>query len=219
LAITDSVEVELKALEAMNAGHMEIGLYMARADGGTMYPIDTFALAVLHRSMSLIRGFCDSVRSENYLCAAPLVRLQLDNLLRMYALFIAHDPHEVAFRAFAGVPIRKQKDRAGNKMIDQYLVKKLSVDLPWVGRVYEETSGFIHLSEKHIFSTHGSIDRNKREVRICVSGRDFSIPDAARMEAAKCMSAITFQVLRYVYGWAHTKDVVGASKLGKVTGD
>ena len=37
-------------------------------------------------------------------------------------------------------------------MTDRYLVNTLSKKYEWMPRVYESTSGFIHLSEKHLLS-------------------------------------------------------------------
>lgn len=215
MTVSESVENKLKALESLQRDHLDVAGYMLRADGGALFPLDMVAQAVLHRSMGLVRGFCDAVRNENFLCAAPLVRLQLDNLLRFYAMSIVVDPHQTAFRIFAGTPLRKQVDRDGRKMTDQYLVEKLSTELPWVANVYRETSGFVHLSEKHIRNTHGDVDVTNRVVHTCISGRDYCLPDAFRIEAIECMIEITGQVLRYIYGWAYTKDIVGASKHKK----
>jgi len=212
MTVSESVETKLKSLEGLQQDHINVAGYMLSADQGAAFPVDIVAQAVLHRSMGLVRGFCDAVRSENYLCAAPLVRLQLDNLLRFYALFIVHDPHETAFRISAGTPLTKQVDRDGRRMTDQHLVRKLSTELPWVSNVYRETSGFVHLSEKHVHNTRGSVDGANRQIEFCVSGRDYFLPDEFRIEAIECMIEITNQVLRYVYGWAKTKDTVGASR-------
>ena len=38
-------------------------------------------------------------------------------------------------------------------MTDAYLVEKLGKEYAWVPRVYEKTSGYVHLSSTHIYST------------------------------------------------------------------
>ena len=205
--MSKEVDSQLKSLEELSKDHLKIGLYMMQADFGALYGVDFIAIAVLHRSLGLIRGFCSAIRDDNYLCAAPLVRLQLDNLLRFYALFIVVDPHKTAIQIFAGKPLRKQVDKNGQKMLDYYLVDSLSKELPWVKSVYEATSGFIHFSEKHIYCSHGSAIEANRSFTMHISGKDISIPDTARLEAIAAMIEITNQVLRYVYGWAHTKDI------------
>ena len=104
-------------------------------------------------------------------------------------------------------------------MVDTYLAHRLAHEFPWVPNVYRETSGFIHLSEKHILSTHGRAREADRSVETCISGRDFKIDDGFRLEAIQCMSEISSQVLRYVYGWAHTKDVARASEASPSSQD
>ena len=59
-----------------------------QADGQNLYSMDLIALPVLNRSTRLVSGFTTLIREENYLCAIPLIRLQLDNSLRFYATFL-----------------------------------------------------------------------------------------------------------------------------------
>lgn len=205
--VSEAVGSQLEALRALGKSHLEVAQYMVHADGGALYGVDMVAIAILHRSLGLVRGFCSALSDENYLCAAPLVRLQLDNLLRFYALFIVEKPHETAYQIFAGNPVRKQVDMNGRKMTDRYLVERLSEVLPWVRSVYEATSGFIHFSARHMFCSQGKVDEANRSLEMQVSGKDIGIPDSARLEAIAGMIEITKQVLRYVYGWAHTKDI------------
>jgi hypothetical protein len=47
---------------------------------------DMYIIAAMKRSLCLLRGFADLVESRNYVAAAPLVRLQMDNALRVAAL-------------------------------------------------------------------------------------------------------------------------------------
>lgn len=210
--VSGEVETALMGLDELNKAHLSVAGYVLQADGGALFPVDLVAQAVLHRSMALLRGFSGAIRDENFLCAAPLIRLQLDNLLRFYALFIVEDPHETSMQMFKGVPLRKQRDKKGSKMTDAYLAKKLSAELPWIPEVYKQTSGYIHLSEKHMFNTHGDVDESTRSVEICISGKDFKIDDGFRIEAIDCMKETTSNILRYIYGWGRTKDVVGAKR-------
>jgi hypothetical protein len=207
----NSVEKCLAELEACAKAHPGVAKDVMQADSGALYPVDFMAFAVLHRSMALIRGFCAAIRSNNFTCAAPLVRLQLDNLLRFYALYIVKDPHDAVTNVFRGIPIRKQFDRDGAPMTDHNLVQSLAKNLPWVESVYRESSGFVHLSEKHMYHTQESIDRSTRSLVLKVSGEDVAIPDSARVEAARAMTEISLQVLKYICGWARTKDVAKLS--------
>ncbi len=54
-------------------------------------------------------------------------------------------------KVFGGTPIKKIEDKGGKFMTDGYLAGKLNEKYPWVLNVYKKTSGYIHLSETHIF--------------------------------------------------------------------
>ena len=56
---------------------------MAEVDKGNVYPVDLRVNAVLHRSTNLVRGFALLIEQRNFICAAPLLRLQIDNCLRL----------------------------------------------------------------------------------------------------------------------------------------
>ena len=124
-----------------------------QADGGNLYAMDLISLPVLNRSIKLISGFAALISDENYLCAIPLIRLQLDNSLRFYATFIVSPIDAFVQEFLKGTPIRKLKDRNGKLMKDHYLVEKLDAIFPGVAKLYEDTSGYIHLSDKHFFAT------------------------------------------------------------------
>lgn len=51
-----------------------------------------------------------------------------------------------------GEPARKMKAANGQKMTDQDIVTQLAQSFPRVRSVYEHTSRFVHLSEKHYFA-------------------------------------------------------------------
>jgi hypothetical protein len=191
-------------------GHIKIyqALWMktAKADGGAAFPIDMLSSAVTHRSMCLISGFCDMIEKRNFICAAPLIRLMLDNLLRFYTMWLVDEPHDLATEIMKGKEIRKIKDRNGNKMTDSYLVNQLSKEYQWLPNVYRETSGYIHLSSKHYFNTVNEVCEKDHSVKIALGPDDTSIPEEIREESLDAMIEISTAVMKYLYGWAYTKE-------------
>ena len=146
------------------------------------------------------------IEARNFICAAPLLRLQIDNLLRFYAAFVVAEPHEFAMEVFRGKHIRNLRDARGKKMTDRYLLTLLAKEYDWIERVYEHTSGYIHLSSKHIFNTLKGDGETQRKINICVGPSDEYIPDSIRLEAVEGMVAITQALNRFLEGWAFTKD-------------
>jgi len=199
-----------KALDKLDSSrkiHLEIANEMLKADQGNIFPLDLFLLGVIKRSLLMVKGFCDLVRLNNFTCAAPLVRLHLDNLLQVYAASIVENPHDFAMKKITGIQTNDLKDKNGNKMKDSYLAEQLSKEKKtfWVKKVYKETSKFIHFSNKHIFSIVHKIGEN-RTVEFLIPSDTEIIPEQAQLEAINAMNAITENLFAYLYGWIMTKN-------------
>jgi hypothetical protein len=198
----DSILQDLRATKAL---HIELGKYVLTGFNGSLYPLDFLAAAVINRSIALIDGFSILLDARNLIAAAPLLRLQIDNCLRFSAAWLVKDPHEFATAVLQGVPVRKQRSMSGELMTDAFLVRQLSQEHPWVERVYDRTSGYIHLSETHIFSAvRSGADERTLEIVIGQGGR-FATDDLLE-EAAQAFAEATEVLLDYVRGWGYTKD-------------
>lgn len=167
--------------------------------------MDLYATAITHRALCLISGFCLMIENQNFICAAPLVRLQLDNLLRLYAAWLVKNPHEFCQKVLKGEHVRKLKDQDNQKMTDKYLVEKIAMEYPWASRLYEATSGYVHFSNKHHFNTVNHVDDKERSVEFGIGVSDINIPAGTREEAIDAMIEITKALLKYLHGWAFTK--------------
>jgi hypothetical protein len=104
-----------------------------------------------------------------------------------------------------GNQINKQKDQSGNLMTDAYLIRKLSNENPWIGRVYIETSGWIHLSDKHFFNCI-ELQSEDDKLRIGVSLEDPLIPDSLYLDAIMAFKNATELLFKYIEGWTFTKN-------------
>jgi len=201
------IEKLLNDLENFKKTHLEIAKEMFEVDKGNVYPLDLFALGIIKRSLMLINGFCTLIRKNNFTSAAPLVRLHLDNLLQISAAFISKNPHVFAIEKLKGTQTKKLKDVYGKKMLDSYLAERLSMknETSWVKRVYEESSKFIHFSDKHILITAKKVNKD-RTVEFLIPSDEEIIPDNAKLEVVAAMMAITNELFRYLYGWVKTKN-------------
>jgi hypothetical protein len=201
------IKERLEQLNELLKAHPNKGLAMMKARNAALFPLDFLAVAVYKRSMSLISGFSMMIDQKNFVCAAPLVRLQLDNALRFYAASLVDKPNDLAIGFISGKPIKEFRDKAnGKKLTDSYLVEKLSETFEWMTKVYKETSGYIHLSEKHFFNT---IKRDNAGFSISVGVSDSSITDKERLYAIDTMIAITNVVLWLIDSWTYIKDKKG----------
>lgn len=198
---------QLKKLSACVELHFEMTKYMFSAENGAIYPVDLFAFATINRSLNLVVPFCDLVKEKNIIVAAPLIRMQLDNLLRFYAVFLVEAPHDFAMDVMRGKHVRKLKDRSGNKMTDNYLHRKLSEEegQEWITSVYESTSGYIHFSERHIFNSFKLDDQRENKFTGKMTYGEHDIEDSAFLESIEAFSAITDLLFKYLHGWCYTK--------------
>ena len=196
---------DIEDLESLRKAHVSKAKEILTAFNGLMYPVDILAMAVLNRSIDLLQGFCLLMKEENYLAAAPLVRLQLDNLLRFQAVWLVSDPHDFVMKVMNGTPVKNLKDRQENKMHDSFLVKELSKKKPWAQGVYEATSGFVHLSEKHIFGLFEKPIESGGKFEISIGRSGKKVPIQMKIEAVLAFREITNEILIFVDDWITAK--------------
>jgi hypothetical protein len=115
---------------------------------------DLFSMGVARRSLSMSSGFRSMVEQRNSLCALPIVRMQLDTVLRLYAGFFVTDHQQFCREVFKGVQIDRIKSDDGQKVKDHYLVDRVAQRNPWIADGYKRTSGHIHFSRQHILVRH-----------------------------------------------------------------
>lgn len=204
----------INQIESLQDLHLRHLIVMMNADSGQIFGVDLLAQAAFKRSMSLCAGFVCLVRSKNYLSAATLVRLQLDTCLRFFAAFIVESPHDFAQSILIGVPVRKLKDRSGQLMTDRYLVETLGKKYDWMPRVYKATSGFIHLSESHMFSVWKP--GTEGELEIVIGATDDHLEDELWVELADAFLACTDALFEYINGWILTKQTVAVARQSKI---
>lgn len=200
-----SISKNLATLTKREHTHLQLAKRMFKAPGNAIYGMDLLATGVLNRSKAHISGFKALIEAKNLICAGALLRLQLDSALRFYAAYLVERPNEFALAILNGKKVRNLKDSLGQKMTDAYLCEKLGERFDWVPRVYERTSGYVHLSDVHLLSTLSSVDTDNRKFTAKISSMDKDLPDEIYIEALDAFTATTDIILEYVHGWVLTK--------------
>jgi hypothetical protein len=198
-----TVEERTKQLRSIESEHTKLAEKMLMAAEGSVYPMDILTAAVLKRSVSLLVGFCDLIEKRNFVAAAPLLRLQLDNVLRFQGAWLVRDPHQFAQDILAGKRVRDLRDRDGQKMTDAYLLQNVSKEYPDFNEAYDHLSGYVHLSDKHIFNVM-KLD-NDRQFNMTIGPTDSYIEDETYLEALFGFFKVTGVLFRYVQGWIDAK--------------
>lgn len=207
--VKNLLEKGLEELEELSQSHLQKFMALLNAGNAKMYSLDLLSVAIYKRSMSHISGFCTLIRNNNFTCAVPIIRMQLDNALRFYATTLVKDPNKLVSEFINGAHIANFKDLdTGKNLSDTYLVKKLGKQFPGLLQVYRDTSGFVHLSEKHLFSAMGKKEEENMQVSISVGSDDSFITDHQRVDAVNSMIDVTKIVLWTLSGWTAHKDAI-----------
>jgi len=119
-----------------------------------LFEVDLVLLSVLNRSLDLIDGFVCTYDRWNVSTAAPQVRMQVDNLLRLALVHVA-PPHSVSRLLLSGDRLSDHADPLAPpgkkfKLSDARLRDHARPLYPWLDQVYEKASGWIHFSSVHV---------------------------------------------------------------------
>lgn len=159
----DAVEKRVERLVELR----KQGIFLAKGIiGESLFKEDFFFCVFADRCLNLIDGFTDMLRKRNLTCVGALLRLQMDNCMRSYAAFIAQDKEAVIDCIINGDPINKQVSKDGKKMTDGYLKGELSIIAPRFADVYNQASGYIHLSAKAFYQTVVKVEDNSIEWQV-----------------------------------------------------
>lgn len=174
--------------------------HLEGADGTPFYVSDLVIFGVLDRQLGLLEAMPNLFQEKNIHALAPLLRVQLDGLLRLHAFRIVESMQDLTSHMLKGNHLRKFKDRDGTPLHDSHLVKTLSEELPWVEEVYSTLSGWIHLSSAHVF-TAVSESEEDRTIEIGVGSFRQNIPDSLWEDARGAVQAIHEATITMVEGY------------------
>ncbi len=148
-------------IETMTALNAEALALLRGIIGRSLTKEDFYFSASANRCINLTNGFVSMLQSRNLTCAGVLLRMQMDNCMRTYAAFIAEDSDAVVDCIITGGKVSNHKDKSGNKMLDGYLKDELSKQDPVFAQVYDQASGYVHLSDKAFYQMIDSCEDNK----------------------------------------------------------
>lgn len=140
-------------IEQLNMLRAEVISTSYRSIGETLFKEDLYFCTTADRCTHLIDGFISMLKERNLTCAGVLLRMQMDNCIRTYAVFIAKNKEAVIDCVFTGKQINKEISRHDKKLSDGYLKKELSKIDPFFEQAYNYASGYVHLSNKAFYQT------------------------------------------------------------------
>jgi hypothetical protein len=193
-------------LDRLREHHLDLVQRFLSAADGALYTLDLVFGAVMTRSYSLVDGFLDTFDQWNPIVAAPLLRLQIDSLVRTSYIARAPAADSVANEILGGGEFRKMKDAQGKKLLDFRLVELAKRHHPWVPDVYEVTSGWVHFSPDLFRAAwQGREDSGGLTLSGAVPLRPEQIPVEALQELIGAMIKATEELFGYSEAWEARK--------------
>lgn len=189
-------EQEMEHLNKADENIKKLFLQLANRDFDYTF---LFGAGIARRSCALTAGFKSMIKDKNSVCALALVRMQLDNSLRLYAGFFSKDRNKFSQDVLKGIQINKMRADDNQKMSDNYLAKRVSEINPWVINVYRTTSGYVHFSETHIKGAFKRKDGNLFEMIIGPNDNDRDPNDF--LESLQCFTHITMMIEVQLQDW------------------
>lgn len=156
-----------------------------------LYFADMFVMGAVKRVLAVASGFRSLMLARNFTCSAGLLRMQIDTAARLNGLRLVANPEVFCRAIMSGERYDKQKDRKGRPLKDVRLIAKLAEQHPWVSEVYSQTSAFIHLSDRHMWSSVEQVDDESQTFHFAISAIDPQRPDADYFEILDCFFETT----------------------------
>lgn len=175
---------------------------------------DLFLIAALNRTVNISKAYTTLIRDNNFIAAAPLVRINIDTLLRLYASMISEfDRNTFASKVMGGEQIKKMKLNGTKKDLrDDTLYQELSKieGMEWVTSIYKAGSSFVHLEKSHIFSILNIADEKERIANLSIGFHDAFISESTKYGSAVWMNKTIDSIIEQAQIWMFEK----AEKVG-----
>lgn len=179
-----------------------------------METFDFLLIAALNRTVNISKAYTTLIRDNNFIAAAPLVRINIDTLLRLYASIISEfDRNTFASKVMDGEIIKNMKlNGTGTKLDDRTLYLELSKieGMEWVTDIYKAGSSFVHLEKSHIFSSLKIADDKERIVNMTIGFHDAFVPESEKFGSTVWMNKIIDSIIQQTQIWMYEK----AQKVG-----
>lgn len=150
----------------------------------TLFMDDFFFCSLLDKSIHITDGFIEMIKNRNLSCAGIILRVSMDNILRLYALYIVNDKEAFINKFIEGEKLNSFMDKNGNRLTDQYLKEQIQTIDSRFCNVYSAACGYIHFSGKAFYQSTQVIDENQIGFQV-----SHSQPEKCNEPLIECISA------------------------------
>jgi len=187
--------------------HRNAGKALLTASNGAQMLVDLLFYGLTNRSCNVCDAVLILVVKRNFVAAAPLVRIQMDTLLRRCYMRTLKDSVPFAEYILSGGRMDKRKDADGKFLTDARLRDYARPRYPWIDKTYEELSRLVHFSDAHIYSSMSPLKPDgSNTIHIGVGQTEESWPASEVKHLLHIMILLTEGILAHLYGWAKWKN-------------
>ncbi|WP_028871408.1 hypothetical protein [Psychroserpens burtonensis] len=197
------IEIDNKSKAIINMGQQ------LTAITPKMEIFDIFLIAALNRTVNISKAYTSLIRDNNFIAAAPLVRINIDTLLRLYASIISeYDRNTFASKVMGGELIKKMKLRGTKQNLSDFLlyteISKVE-NMEWVTDIYKAANSFVHLEKSHIFSSLKVADDKERIINMSIGFHDSFVPESEKFGSAVWMNKTIDSIIQQAQIWMYEK--------------
>ena len=133
---------------------------------GCFAPIDFYVDTVLKRAMVINGAYVKLAKVNNYIAAAPYIRMQMDNCINLGAGAMVKDILAYINHFLSGKELYKFKDERKNSLYEKYIVQEMNKRYGRFKQAYEHYNMEVHLSVGHFFMTHYMDEDNSMKLTL-----------------------------------------------------
>ena len=133
---------------------------------GCFAPIDFYVDTVLKRAMVINGAYVKLAKANNYIAAAPYIRMQMDNCINLGAGAMVKDILAYINHFLSGKELYKFKDKRKNSLYEKYIVQEMNKRYGSLKQAYEHYNMEVHLSVGHFFMAHYLDENNSMKLTL-----------------------------------------------------
>ncbi|WLS03107.1 hypothetical protein [Shinella oryzae] len=175
---------------------MKAGIVRFTTPGRNFSVLTLFLLSACQRVNSNTSAFRMMASARNYPVAGAILRMQIDTAMRVNGLLLMEEPNDGIERLLGGERYDRLVSKTGEKLRDSVLLKALAKKHAWLPKVYERTSGMVHLSGMQIHhvldhsnAKHGNDD--SLSIDLVIGPNAPHIPEALFQELSEAFLHVT----------------------------
>ena len=143
-----------------------IGAHQKFNEVGCFAPIDFYVDTVLKRAMVINGAYVKLAKVNNYIAAAPYIRMQMDNCINLGAGAMVKDILAYINHFLSGKELYKFKDERKNSLYEKYIVQEMNKRYGRFKQAYEHYNMEVHLSVGHFFMAHYMDEDNSMKLTL-----------------------------------------------------